>query len=138
MKHSVLLLAFLLPSAAALAETPEDELAKRSGLPASEVAELLSNCDANQASMNLCAWRDQIAAEQELQRAVDQKGTVSPECKAALERKIAAWKMRRDVSCQRTVEKTWGGGAVFPAAVALCATTETKRMTTTVATTKCR
>jgi hypothetical protein len=32
---------------------------------------MLANCDANQTSLNFCAWRDRVVAEQKLQDVVD-------------------------------------------------------------------
>ncbi|WP_421030080.1 lysozyme inhibitor LprI family protein [Paraburkholderia kururiensis] len=116
-----------------------DVISQRSGLPASEVNAMLSHCDANQTSTNFCAWRDQVVAEQELQRVVDEKSAASPACNEALEKKIEAWKKRRDASCQKSAQRKWGGGSMLPTAVAICATAETKRMTKRIDTRKaCR
>lgn len=53
-KHCLLL--FMVVSATAFADqTPADEISARSGLPASDVAALLNNCDSSQTSMNFCA-----------------------------------------------------------------------------------
>lgn len=134
-----LILALVSTSALAAGPDPVDALSQRSGLPASEVSAMLSHCDADQTSTNFCAWRDQIVAEQELQRVVDDKSAASPACKEALEKKIDAWKKRRDASCQRSAQQEWGGGSMLPAAVAICATAETKRMTKKIDTRKaCR
>ncbi|WP_242540457.1 lysozyme inhibitor LprI family protein [Trinickia mobilis] len=119
------------------APNPVDELAARSGLPASEVGALLSNCDADQTSMNFCAWRDQIVAEQELQRIVDQKSAASPDCGVTLKKKITAWKKNRDSSCKKSADREWHGGSMLPAAIAICATAETKRMTKAIRAKKC-
>ncbi|HLX02343.1 MAG TPA: lysozyme inhibitor LprI family protein [Trinickia sp.] len=119
------------------APNPVNELATRSGLPASEASALLSNCDADQTSMNFCAWRDQIVAEQELQRIVDQKSAASPACGIALEKKVVAWKKSRDISCKTSADQEWHGGSMLPAAIAICATAETKRMTKTIRAKKC-
>jgi len=80
--------------------TPADEIAVRSGLPASEVNALLSDCDSNQTSMNFCAWRDQLVAERELQRVVDKQAGEQPCRKKALDAQIAKWKRARDASCE--------------------------------------
>ncbi len=84
--------------------TPADEIAVRSGLPASEVNALLSDCDSNQTSMNFCAWRD-------------------------LDAQIAKWKRARDASCEKSTRNAWGDGSMRPAAQAICATEATKKMT---------
>lgn len=124
-----LVVAFVSVSALAAGRDPVDVISQRSGLPASEVSAMLSHCDANQISTNFCAWRGQIVAEQDLQRVVDEKTSASPACKDALGKKIDAWKKLRDASCQKSAQQEWGGGSMLPAAVAICATAETKRMT---------
>ena len=124
-------------SAAALADpTPADEISARSGLPASEVTALLNNCDSSQTGMNFCAWRDQIVAERELQHVIDKKVRAHPERKTSLEARISKWKKARDASCERSARKEWGGGSMLPAAVAICATASTKKMTKTLSSTR--
>ncbi|MBR8255233.1 lysozyme inhibitor LprI family protein [Burkholderia ambifaria] len=109
--------------------TPADEIAVRSGLPASEVNALLSDCDSNQTSMNFCAWRDQLVAERELQRVVDKQAGEQPCRKKALDAQIAKWKRARDASCEKSTRNAWGDGSMRPAAQAICATEATKKMT---------
>nr|WP_232466020.1 lysozyme inhibitor LprI family protein [Burkholderia ubonensis] len=97
-----------LASANVLAErTPADEISARSGPPASEVSELLADCDSNQTSMNFCAWSDQIVTERELQQVVDQQISEHPEHKAALDAKVAKWKKARDASCEKSARQEW-------------------------------
>ncbi|VWD28941.1 hypothetical protein BLA50215_04516 [Burkholderia lata] len=126
-KHCLLL--FMVVSATAFADqTPADEISARSGLPASEVAVLLNNCDSSQTSMNFCAWRDQIVAERELQKVVDKQVSEHPDRKASLEGRISKWKKARDASCEKSAHKEWGDGSMLPAAKAICATASTKKM----------
>ncbi|MBY8608197.1 MAG: DUF1311 domain-containing protein [Burkholderia sp.] len=127
-KHYLWLL--MVVSAVALADsTPADEIAARSGLPASEVTALLNNCDSSQTGMNFCAWRDQIVAERELQQVVDKQVHAHPERKASLEARISKWKKARDASCEKSARKEWDDGSMLPAAKAICATASTKKMT---------
>ncbi|MDN7428501.1 hypothetical protein CFB89_02195 [Burkholderia sp. AU16741] len=105
-----------------------DEIAARSGLPASEVNALLRDCDSSQTSMNFCAWRDQIVAERELQRIVDKQVSEQPRRKAALDARMAKWKKARDTSCEKSARHAWGEGSMRPAAQAICATAATKEM----------
>ncbi|PXW16413.1 lysozyme inhibitor LprI family protein [Paraburkholderia caballeronis] len=137
MKRSLLLLALASTTALASPFDPADELAQRSGLPASEVRAMLSNCDAAQANMNFCAWRDQLVAEHALQSAVDAKAGVSTSCRSALAKRIDVWKHKRDAGCRRSAETEWGGGSMLPAAVAMCATKATQRMTNTIRSAAC-
>ncbi|KER67016.1 hypothetical protein HR51_35135 [Burkholderia cepacia] len=127
-KYCLWLLMFV--SVAALADqTPADEISARSGLPASEVAAMLNNCDSGQTSMNFCAWRDQLVAERELQHVVDKEIAEHPERRAALEAKVAQWKSARDASCEKSARHEWGEGSMRQAAQAICAMAATKRMT---------
>nr|WP_085480749.1 lysozyme inhibitor LprI family protein [Paraburkholderia susongensis] len=135
-----LLLALTLVSTSVLASAPDpvDEIAHRSGLPASEVSAALSNCDDNQTNMNFCAWRDQIVAEQKLERVVDATAGSSAACKSTLEKRIAAWRKRRDANCSKSAAREWGGGSMLPTAVAMCKTAETERMSKAIKSAKCR
>ncbi|MFM0730517.1 DUF1311 domain-containing protein [Paraburkholderia sediminicola] len=108
-------------------------LSWQSGLPASDVQGMQADCDANQTSLNFCAWRDRVVAEQKLQDAVDDKAAKSPGCKARLESKVAAWKKRRDASCKKSAEAENGGGSIVPMEIAACQAAETDRMTKVIA-----
>jgi uncharacterized protein YecT (DUF1311 family) len=138
MKYFVMALTLVSTSVLAIPAAPVNEIANRSGLPASEVAAALSNCEANQTSMNLCAWRDQIVAEQKLEHAVDAIAGSSTTCRKTLERKIAAWKKRRDANCTRSASDEWGNGSMLPTAVSMCKTAETERMRKAIGSEKCR
>ncbi|MGN8138760.1 hypothetical protein ACTJLC_29105 [Paraburkholderia sp. 22099] len=87
MRVAFVALAFACSSAFAGTPDPADVISRQSGLPASEVQGMLANCDANQTSLNFCAWRDKVIAEQKLQDVVDEKSAKSPSCKARLEKK---------------------------------------------------
>ncbi|RDU95438.1 DUF1311 domain-containing protein [Trinickia dinghuensis] len=108
-------------------QTPADEISSRSGLPASEVSALLADCDSSQTSMNFCAWRDQLVAERELQRIVEEREAEHPERKAALDSRIAKWTKARDASCKMSARTEWGSGSMRSAAQAICATAATKK-----------
>jgi uncharacterized protein YecT (DUF1311 family) len=124
------------PQAAVI--SPVDEMAARSGLPASEVAALLANCDASQTSMNFCAWRDQLVAEQNLQLAVSRMEAQSPACKNRLEKQIPRWTRQRDLDCQKGARQDWGNGSMHQAAQTICLTKETERITGKVKAFHCR
>ncbi|MFM0041113.1 DUF1311 domain-containing protein [Paraburkholderia sediminicola] len=133
MKRVLLALALTCSSAIAGTLDPADVISQQSGLPASEVQAMLANCDENQMSLNFCAWRDRVVAEQKLQDAIDDKTSNSPDCKARLEKKITAWKKRRDASCKKSAEAENGGGSIVPMEIAACQAAETDRMTKVVA-----
>ncbi|RDJ97786.1 lysozyme inhibitor LprI family protein [Paraburkholderia lacunae] len=129
MKRALLVLALACSSAFADTPDPADVISQQSGLPASEVQGMLANCDANQTSLNFCAWRDRVVAEQKLHDVLDEKAGTSPGCKARLEHKIAVWKKRRDASCKKSAEAENGGGSIVPMEIAACQAAETDRMT---------
>ncbi|WP_338138580.1 lysozyme inhibitor LprI family protein [Burkholderia anthina] len=129
MRRAMIGLFVLVSMNACAGPTPADEIAARSGLPASEVNALLSDCYSNQTSMNFCAWRDQLVAERELQRVVDKQAGEQPRRKKALDAQIAKWKRARDASCEKSTRNAWGDGSMRPAARAICATEATKEMT---------
>ena len=105
------------------------ELSQRSGLPDVELSNLLADCNANQQSMYFCAWRDQIAAARAFGRALADKQQKMPQCKTAIESKVANWTRSRDQSCDKSATKEWGEGSMKPTAQAICVTAETMRMT---------
>jgi uncharacterized protein YecT (DUF1311 family) len=108
------------------------ELAKQSGLPESELSALLRDCEANQTSMTFCARRDQVAAEMELDRVVAGKLKQQPECREALDRRLANWRKSRDKGCEKSAAKEYGNGSMKPMAQAMCLKAETERMTASV------
>ncbi|WP_052135311.1 lysozyme inhibitor LprI family protein [Collimonas arenae] len=86
------------------------ELSHRSNLPEADLKQSLANCDANQTNTNLCAYRDQVAADLTLKHAV------------------AEWEKARDAGCAKSAEREYGGGSLKPTAQAMCVTAETKKM----------
>jgi len=138
MTRALLMLALVCSSAFADASDPASIISTQSGLPASEVQGMLANCDATQTSMNFCAWRDRVVAEQKLEDAVAEKGRKSPGCKVGLQRKIAVWKKRRDTACRKSAEAENDGGSIVPMEIAACQAAETDRMTKAIRSAKCR
>jgi uncharacterized protein YecT (DUF1311 family) len=109
--------------------TVVNELSERSKIPESELNTLLADCNASQQSMYFCGWRDRISADRALKQALADREQARPECKAALEAKVAKWEQRRDRSCDRSAKKQWGEGSMAPTAKLLCVTAETTRKT---------
>jgi uncharacterized protein YecT (DUF1311 family) len=138
MKRLFVALALISSSALAATSNPTTVIANRSGLPASEVDAALSHCEANQMNLNLCAWRDQIVAEQKLKRVVQVTAGSSATCRAALEKRLTAWKKRRDANCEKSASHEWGGGSMLPTAIAMCKTAETERMSEAIKAAGCR
>jgi uncharacterized protein YecT (DUF1311 family) len=87
-------------------------LVQQSKLPASDIAELLSDCDAGQLSMEFCASRDVVRAELRLQRTVSEKERQSPSCKPVLDVKLKQWERNRNTACARSAARKFGGGSM--------------------------
>ncbi|MFM0643489.1 lysozyme inhibitor LprI family protein [Paraburkholderia bryophila] len=58
-------------------------------------------------------------------------------CKTGLEKKITAWKKRRDASCKKSAVEENGGGSIVPMEIAACEADETERMTKVIRAKKC-
>ena len=104
------------------------ELSRRTGIPEAELFSYLSDCDASQQSMNLCAFRDFVAADLALQDQVSAKIAKYPNCKTVLENKTARFEKDRDAGCEQSASKEYGNASMKPLAQAQCATFETKKM----------
>ena len=105
------------------------QLARDSSLPESKLRVLLAHCNANQQSLNICVWRDDIVAERAFRDAVASKAQELSACRADLEHRTAGWERRRDRSCARQAQKQYGEGSLRPTAQAVCLEEQTKRLT---------
>lgn len=105
------------------------ELSQKSGLPEAELNSVLADCNANQQAMYFCAWRDQIAADHDFNRQLEEKKYVLKVCEDALEAYATKWKSSRNRSCMKSAQKEFDDGSMRPTAQAMCMAAETKRMT---------
>jgi uncharacterized protein YecT (DUF1311 family) len=139
MKRAIALLLGTLAIAAAAASSPPAKyqpnteevltaLAHRSGLAEDALHGLLTDCDASQSAMNICAYRDAVAADLVLQHAVADKAKQLPACKERLEARIARWAAERDRGCKRSAAKAYGGGSLEPMAMSMCVQHENEQM----------
>lgn len=113
--------------------TPTDsevlsDLSRRSNLPEADLKSMLAACDANQTNMNLCAYRDQVAADLTLKHAIEKKEKQLPKRTVEIDTKVAGWEKSRDVSCAKSAEQEWGNGSMKPTAQAMCVAAETHKM----------
>ena len=103
-----------------------EELSARSRIPASELRVLLGDCSRTQLAMTLCASRNLVAAELELDAQREAKrASVVPECRAEMDRAHIAWKSERDRICSEETEED-KGGSMYPMLLSSCKTTATK------------
>ena len=104
-------------------------LAQRSGISEDELRGLLSRCEASQSAMNICAYRDAVAADLKLKHALASKVQQLPACKESLEARIARWDKKRDQGCERSAAKDYGGGSMAQMARSMCVEHEIVQMT---------
>ncbi len=114
-------------------ETPSAQevlsaLSRRSQLPEDELRHLTADCAADQQRMYFCAYRDVVAAELTLDRAVADKARGRPGCKGAIDAKVERWKAARDRACTKSAAREWGGGSMEPTARNTCLAERTGRM----------
>ena len=101
------------------------QVARRSGLSQDELRIMFADCSANQQTITFCAWRDQVAAEIDLQKTLSRVKAQSPVCGNRLARKASLWKRRRDSLCNDDAAKEFGGGSNEAAARSQCAASMT-------------
>jgi uncharacterized protein YecT (DUF1311 family) len=104
------------------------DLSQRTGIPEDILAASLSNCDANQLNMNLCAQRDFVSADLSLKQLLRDKSDLYPTCMSSLQNRIARFEENRARGCGRSAKKNYNNGSMQPMAQSLCATNETKKM----------
>ena len=91
---------------------PAAELAKQSGLPLEEISRLLKDCDADQQSMNFCAWRDQTQAEDMIRLSVAHLQTKLPSYHDCISAKAAQTVQHIKRKCTTDAHRDYAGGSV--------------------------
>lgn len=108
------------------------ELSARSRIPASELRPLLADCSRTQLSMNICAFRDFVASDLELDAAISTKReSAPPQCRADIHRMHAAWQAGRNKACNRETEAD-KGGSMYPLLLMSCKAVATRERLTFV------
>jgi len=103
------------------------ELSRRSHISQPELNELLSNCNRHQLSMNICAFRDFVAVDLEMQDVLaDKLATLPNHCHSTLQEHQAAWEARRDKTCNKDADAEAEGGSMRPMVFSDCRTVATK------------
>ncbi|MBD9478858.1 DUF1311 domain-containing protein [Pseudoxanthomonas sp. PXM02] len=76
--------------------------------------------------MNICAFRDFVASDLELDAVMDAKrASALPQCLAGMDRKHAAWETKRDKACLEETEED-KGGSMYPMLLSSCKTEATR------------
>lgn len=107
-------------------------LSKRSQISVEEINGYLSDCDRTQLSMNICAFRDAIAAEFELDAVVAQRAETltSPEARDNLSIEMEDWRQSIEEACHEQADAEAEGGSMRPMVYSGCITEATElRMT---------
>lgn len=104
-------------------------LSNQSHVPEAELKTYLSDCDANQLSMNFCAYRDAVAANLTLKKAISKKKLQLPACKSNLDKEIARWEKTLNRDCQVSAKKQYGDGSLKNTVQSMCITADTVKMT---------
>lgn len=87
---------------------------------------------------HFCAQRDELVADRKLQRVIADKKAQAPACTAVIDARVAAWQKKRDVSCDRSAARDFGGGSMESGARLLCRTANTTDYTSKLASERVR
>lgn len=103
-----------------------EELSARSRIPTSELRQLLDDCERTQLSMNICAFRNFVASDLELDAALRaRRESASQQCRDEMDRAHAAWEAERDGACYEETEVD-EGGSMRPMLISACKTEATR------------
>jgi len=102
-----------------------EELSSRSRIPPTELQQLLNDCDRTQLSMNICAFRDFVASDLDLDAALKAKRESLPQCRVQIDGAQAAWEAERDKACNEETEAE-EGGSMRPMLISACKTEATQ------------
>lgn len=101
-------------------------LSARSLIPVEELQQLLSDCERTQLNMNICAFRDFVAADLELAAVLNaRQASASPACQAQIRRTQADWEAEREGTCKEEA-KAHEGGSMRPMLISTCKTAATR------------
>jgi len=107
-----------------------DALAERSRIPAEELRVLLADCEKTQRSMNVCAFRDHVAADLEMMAALRKAASLldDPQ-RQALTAAQDAWAIETRSRCEAEADGAAEGGSMRPMVFSHCMEQETRRRT---------
>ena len=120
-----------------LADDVVPELSRRTLIPVSELNELLSDCQKTQLAMNICAARDSVAADIEMDRVLNQaRLSIDKSCRVALTQVQTNWKKRVSFGCDQEADAEAEGGSMRPMVYNSCIEAATIKRTKELATIK--
>lgn len=133
MKHpSLAAIAFLLVTLPAFSQgvSVVKELSRRTGFSVAELQDYLSHCDGSQLSMNICAYRDFVATDLQMQGLLKQMSAhLDRAGRAALAKEQKTWLVQAKAKCNNVVDREVGQfGSMRPMVYGQCmaAATQTR------------
>lgn len=136
MKRILLLATTLLVAPPALAgeNAVVSQLAERSRIPAGELRALLADCEKTQRSMNVCAFRDHVAADLEMKAVLREASSRLDGAQGqALAEAQEAWAIETRTGCDTEADDAAEGGSMRPMVFSGCMERETRRRTAELA-----
>jgi len=116
----------VVPGALPDPSTVVEELSARSRIPTSELQSLLDDCSSTQLSMNICAFRDFVASDLELDAVFKaRRESATTQCRAEMDRVHAVWEAEREKACKEETEAE-EGGSMRPMLISACKTESTR------------
>lgn len=104
-------------STSVLADSVVEELSARSRIPIAELEQLLSNCDATQLSMNICAFRDFVETDMKLKETLS---GLRGRCAERARSEQSSWKQETDAACNKLADDEAEGGSMRPMVFSSC------------------
>lgn len=138
MKFVVFFLCVIASFPVTSADDVVSELSRRSGISVSELRELLADCSRHQLSMNICMFREFVAADMEMNAAYAKALARMPDrCRIIFKSEHDEWTRQRDTQCNNQADdETGGSGSMRPMIYSSCRATATKQRINVVKTIK--
>ena len=118
---------------------PALEVARRSGVPAEQINQMLATCDAtdvSQTALNFCAWRDLVLSENRLKALAAKARTTSQSCYKATNNRLKREMGQIDRLCLKEAADEYGGGSAEGYARMTCAAASQNALATKLSTAK--
>ncbi|MGH9637552.1 MAG: lysozyme inhibitor LprI family protein [Candidatus Angelobacter sp.] len=106
------------------------ELSSRTGMSVKDLNNLLLHCESTQLSMDICAQRDLVAADMEMQRVLQKTSLrLNQTHKRALAKVQVDWLSQAKAKCNMVVNLEVGEGSMGPLIYGKCMTAATQERT---------
>ena len=103
------------------------ELSQRTGMSVTELNSLLSHCESTQLSMNMCAFRDSVAAEIKMNQLLQALSSrLNKADRQALAKEQANWSSHEKAKCNVLTDREVGRGSMRPLVYGNCMSAATQ------------